>query len=97
MATPEIIDLNDVISHLEKLLQRTLGEDVELTILKGENLYPVEADPAQVEQALVGMALNAREAMPDGGSLTIQTESVILDEDYVDANPAGEDRARTCA
>ena len=87
VATPEMIDLNDVMSHLEKLLQRTIGEDVKLTILKGEDLYTVEADAAQVEQALVGMALNAREAMPEGGSLTIQTESVILDDDYVDANP----------
>jgi two-component system, cell cycle sensor histidine kinase and response regulator CckA len=87
VATPEIIDLNEVISHIEKLLLRTLGEDVNLKIIKDENLYPIEADAAQVEQALVGMSLNAREAMPDGGSLTIQTESVSLDDDYVDANP----------
>jgi signal transduction histidine kinase/CheY-like chemotaxis protein len=87
VATPEIINLNEVVSHLEKLLQRTLGEDVNLSLIKDENLYPIEADAAQVEQALVGMAMNAREAMPEGGSLTIQTESVILDEDYVDANP----------
>ena len=87
VATPEIIDLNGVVANLEKLLQRTLGEDVELNIALDENLYPVEADAAQVEQALVGMALNAREAMPDGGSLTIATESVSLDNDYVDANP----------
>jgi two-component system, cell cycle sensor histidine kinase and response regulator CckA len=87
VATPEVIDLNDVISNLEKLLERTMGEDVELSIVKAENLYLIEADPAQVEQALVGMALNAREAMPEGGSLTIATESVNLDDDYVDANP----------
>ncbi len=87
VATPELIDLNEVLANLEKLLLRTLGEDIKLTINKGEQLYPVEADAAQVEQALVGMALNAREAMPEGGSLTIQTEGMTLDEDYVDANP----------
>jgi two-component system, cell cycle sensor histidine kinase and response regulator CckA len=87
VATPEVMDLNDVISNLEKLLKRTMGEDIEVSIVKDENLYPIEADPAQVEQALVGMALNAREAMPEGGSLTIATESVDLDDDYVDANP----------
>jgi two-component system cell cycle sensor histidine kinase/response regulator CckA len=87
VATPELIDLNDVLTHLEKLVLRTLGEDVSLTIVRGEDLYPIEADAAQVEQALVGMALNAREAMPEGGSLRIETESVMLDEDYVEANP----------
>ena len=87
VATPEIIDLNQVVTNLEKLLQRTMGEDVDLNIIKDDDLYPIEADAAQVEQALVGMALNAREAMPDGGSLTIATESVTLDDDYVDVNP----------
>ena len=87
VATPELIDLNEIVGNLEKLLQRTLGEDVSLSIGKGDALFPVEADAAQVEQALVGMAMNAREAMPDGGSLSITTENVTLDEDYVDANP----------
>lgn len=87
VANPELINLNDVVNQLEKLLQRTMGEDVSLSIETGERLYLVEADPAQIEQALVGMAMNAREAMPEGGSLTISTENVDLDEDYVDANP----------
>ena len=87
VATPERIDLNEVMANLEKLLHRTLGEDVKLNIIKGEDLHAVEADPAQIEQALVGMALNSREAMPGGGSLTIQTENVVLDQEYVDANP----------
>jgi two-component system, cell cycle sensor histidine kinase and response regulator CckA len=96
VANPEKIDLNEVLTHLEKLLHRTLGEDVKLEIIKGENLYPVEADPAQIEQALVGMAMNSREAMPDGGSLTIQTENVELDEDYVDANPQARPGPHVC-
>jgi signal transduction histidine kinase/CheY-like chemotaxis protein len=87
VATPQLIDLNDVVTNLEKLLVRTMGEDVKLKFETAENLYPVEADAAQIEQALVGMALNAREAMPDGGTLTISTENVVIDEDYVEANP----------
>ncbi|HYH61238.1 MAG TPA: ATP-binding protein [Solirubrobacterales bacterium] len=87
VASPELIDLNDVMTNLEKLLYRTLGEDIVLTIQKGDGLYPIEADAGQIEQALVGMALNSREAMPEGGSMTIQTENVILDQEYVDANP----------
>jgi len=87
VATPEQLDLNQVLGNLDKLLRRTLGEDIDLTIGLSETLYPVEADAAQIEQALVGMALNASEAMPDGGSLTIQTEAVDLDLDYVDMNP----------
>jgi len=87
VAQPEYIDLNVVLAQLEKLLHRTLGEDVTLTIGLAKGLHPIEADPAQIEQALVGMALNAREAMPDGGTLTIQTENVDLDLDYVDMNP----------
>ncbi len=87
VAKPERVDLNDVLAHLDKLLRRTLGEDVSLTIDLADELHPIEADAAQIEQALVGMALNAREAMPDGGSLTIQTANVDLDRDYVDMNP----------
>ena len=96
VATPSMLDLNEVMTNLEKLLLRTLGEDIKLTIVKGENLYPVEADAAQVEQALVGMALNAREAMPEGGSLTIQAENMVLDEDYVDANPQARTGPHVC-
>jgi two-component system, cell cycle sensor histidine kinase and response regulator CckA len=87
VAKPEKIALNDVLTNLEKLLRRTLGEDVALNTGFAEDLHVIEADPAQIEQALLGMALNARDAMPDGGSLTIQTENVDLDLDYVDMNP----------
>lgn len=87
VATPGRIDLNDVLGNLEKLLRRTLGEDVALRIVPAPDLHAVEADAGQVEQALVGMALNAREAMPEGGSLTIETENTYYDEDYAEANP----------
>lgn len=87
VARPEAINLNEILSNLEKLVTRTLGEQIELTIGLADGLPMIEADPAQIEQALVGMALNARDAMPEGGSLTIQTEDVDLDLDYVDMNP----------
>lgn len=87
VARPEPIDLNKILSNLQKLLARTLGAQIELTIGLADRLPLIEADPAQIEQALVGMTLNARDAMPDGGSLTIQAEDVDLDLDYVDMNP----------
>ena len=96
VATPELIDLNDVMTNLEKLLRRTIGADVDLKIVKGEDLYPVEADAGQIEQALVGMAMNAREAMPDGGLLTIQSENLDLDADYVEVNPQARAGPHVC-
>ncbi len=80
---PERIDLNVIIGELERLLLRTLGEDVSLRITAADGLWSIEADPGEIEQALVGMAINAREAMPDGGSLAIETENVMLDAEYV--------------
>jgi two-component system cell cycle sensor histidine kinase/response regulator CckA len=70
--------LNDVVSDLEELLKRTLGEHIELSTHLGEELWTIEADRGQIEQALVNLALNARDAMPDGGTLTITTENVEL-------------------
>lgn len=90
VATPGLVNLNDVLGNLDKLLRRTLGEDVDLRIVPAPDLYTVEADAGQIEQALVGMAMNAREAMPNGGSLTIETENSYYDEDYADANPQAE-------
>ena len=75
----ETLILNDVVSDLEGLLKRTLGEHIELTTNLGTRLWPIEADRGQIEQALVNLALNSRDAMPDGGTLTITTENVELD------------------
>ncbi|HEX6116004.1 MAG TPA: ATP-binding protein [Solirubrobacterales bacterium] len=75
----EPVILNDVVTDLEALLERTLGEHVELTTNLGSRLWPIEADRGQIEQALVNLALNSRDAMPDGGTLTITTENVELD------------------
>jgi signal transduction histidine kinase/ActR/RegA family two-component response regulator len=75
----ESLILNDVVADLEALLKRTLGEHIELTTNLGGKLWPIEADRGQIEQALVNLALNSRDAMPDGGTLTITTENVELD------------------
>jgi signal transduction histidine kinase/CheY-like chemotaxis protein len=77
--TLESLILNDVVSDLEALLKRTLGEHIALTTNLGSELWPIEADRGQIEQALVNLALNSRDAMPDGGTLTITTENVELD------------------
>jgi len=77
--TLESLILNDVVSELEALLKRTLGEHIELTTNLESELWPIEADRGQIEQALVNLALNSRDAMPDGGTLTITTENVELD------------------
>ncbi len=76
---PQLLDVNAVVSDLEHLLRRTLGEQVELSIALGERLHPVLADPGQIEQVLVNLAVNARDAMVGGGRLTIETQNVLVD------------------
>ncbi|HUS19424.1 MAG TPA: PAS domain S-box protein [Terriglobales bacterium] len=79
---PKVIDLNSVVSNMDKLLNRLLGEDIGLyTVLEG-GLGTVKADPGQIEQVVMNLAVNARDAMPRGGKLTIETANVELDESY---------------
>ncbi len=87
VSNPEIVDLNEVIRSLEKLLQRTLGEHIDLEISLADDLWRVEVDPAQIEQAMLNLVLNGREAMPSGGELRIQTDNVELDDVYAEGNP----------
>ena len=74
----EIVDINDVVLAVDPLLRRLLGADVELVTLLGEGLAPVSADRGQLEQVLVNLAVNARDAMPVGGTLSIATTDVTL-------------------
>jgi hypothetical protein len=84
---PEQLDLRRVVSELENLLHRALGERVELSTRFGEPLSTIEADPGQIEQVLVNLAVNARDAMPDGGRLLIEVEDVELDDEYTYMHP----------
>jgi two-component system cell cycle sensor histidine kinase/response regulator CckA len=79
---PRILDLNAVIGGVAKMLRRVVGEDVELTIVSGPALGTVSADPGQIEQVLMNLVVNSRDAMPKGGKLTIETANVTLDSAY---------------
>ncbi len=79
---PKVLDLNTVVAEIQKMLQRLLGEDVELSIHLDPKLGRVKADPSQVEQVIMNLAVNSRDAMPRGGKLSIETANVELDESY---------------
>ncbi len=79
---PKILDLNVEVANVEKLLCRLIGEDVRLVTRMAPGLRRVKADPGQIEQVILNLAVNARDAMPNGGILTIETENVELDENY---------------
>ena len=77
---PKVIDLNEIVTEMGKMLPRLIGEDVELRILEGAPPCRVKADPGQLEQVILNLAVNARDAMPKGGILSIETCSVEVDE-----------------
>ena len=84
---PAIMNVNDVLEDIQKMLGRLLGEDIELQIILDPNLKKITADHGQTEQIIMNLSVNARDAMPKGGKLTIQTENVTIDEDYCKSFP----------
>ncbi len=78
---PKVLDLHEVLTGMDKMLQRILGEDVELVSLPPKSIGRVKADPSHIEQVILNLVVNARDAMPTGGKLTIETGNVVLDED----------------
>ena len=80
---PKVLNPNDVVGGMDKMLRRLLGEDVELRAALASDLGSVKVDPSQLEQVVLNLAVNARDAMPDGGTLTIETQNTELDQQYV--------------
>jgi len=85
--SPVLLDLNDTISRMLKMLQRLIGENIDLAWYPGRNIWPVKIDPSQVDQIMANLAVNARDAISDVGKLIIETKNIIVDDDYCKANP----------
>lgn len=85
---PKIVNINTILSNLEKMLRRLIGEDVILTTELTNTVKPVEVDPTQIEQVVINLAVNARDAMSRGGRLFIETGNCVVDEAYCRLNPA---------
>jgi two-component system, cell cycle sensor histidine kinase and response regulator CckA len=88
MLKPAVINLSTIVLGLQDMLNRLIGEDVELVVRAASDLGSVKADPGQMEQVLLNLAVNARDAMPDGGTLALETQNVVLDESYVAEHPS---------
>ena len=87
---PVVLNLNSVISDYMKMLSRLLGEDIKIITLLNPRIYDIEADPGQIEQIIMNIAINARDAMPFGGKLTIETDNILFDDEFIRNNPEAE-------
>jgi len=85
---PQVLDLNAAVANMEKILRRLIGEDIELETVQRPDLGMVKADPAQIEQVIMNLAVNSRDAMPQGGKLIIETANVELDGAYAGSHVA---------
>ena len=84
---PSVVDVNELVAGMTRLLERILEENIEVVLKTGRDIWPVLIDPAQLSAAVANLATNARDAMPKGGRLTIETKNAQLDADYVALNP----------
>jgi PAS domain S-box-containing protein len=82
MLAPKVLDLNEVVAENLKMLTRMIGEDIDLVMVPGPGLGAVRADPGQIDQVIMNLAVNGRDAMPQGGKLTIETANVALDDSF---------------
>jgi CheY-like chemotaxis protein len=85
---PEVLNLNTVLEDLRKMLGRLIGEDTELVVVPGPDLGSIKADRGQLEQVIVNLTVNARDAMPNGGTLTLEARNTDLDELFAESHPS---------
>ncbi len=81
---PKVVDINRLVADMDAMLRRTLGEHIQIEFTRGAGLWPALIDPAQLDNALLNLCLNARDAMPEGGRLTIETANMYLSQTYAD-------------
>jgi CheY-like chemotaxis protein len=79
---PQVLGLNEIVENMNRMLRRLIGEDIQFLTILTPGLWPVKVDPGQIEQVIMNLVVNARDAMPDGGRLTIETANVNLDAEY---------------
>ena len=84
---PKVINLNSLVMNIDKMLQRLIGEDIQMRTIAAPDLGFVKADPGQIEQVIMNLAVNARDAMPKGGNLILETTNIVLDEIYAQKHP----------
>jgi two-component system cell cycle sensor histidine kinase/response regulator CckA len=89
---PKVLDLNKLLTGMEKMLVRLIGEDIEILMIQESALWKVETDPGQMEQVIMNLVVNARDSMPIGGKLTIETANMDLDENYFSEHGIVEER-----